>query len=399
MFRQSSRISLILALVFPAIISAAVALAYYGYRYAVAASVRSKVSLMEGNQQLAQLLISQVQDRIDAVDYDFFQQVEWEDRLSRPLPEVELAPAIESYVILDESLKIRAVSPPPDPRRRKQELDRWQSYVRGLEWKSLQPWSGDPAGNFRHLHQLFEGRSVLIAYAAKETAQGERYYVAAKLNLGLITKEWIPDLVEGLATKRRIVILDEVARSIVGGPVIQRPGPFLYEESFGKTLYAWRVQVTPLNVDELRAQAETERLLGVLLIPVSTVIIAVGLGVVWLADARGAARVAAEERLHRQRLARAEDAAVADPHVRRAAGDREAQGRGRGARIRRHHHARVGSPGAPHRQRARLRAPRARQGELQLRRGADAGGRRARARGLPLPSGEGEDPIARRDGR
>jgi len=282
MFRQSSRISLILALVFPAIISAAVALAYYGYRYAVAASVRSKASLMEGNQQLAQLLISQVQDRIDSVDYDFFQEVEWEDRLSRPIPEVELSPAIESFVILDESLKIRSVSPPPDPRRRKQELDRWQSYVRGLEWKSLQPWSGDSAGNFRHLHQLFDGRSVLIAYAAKETALGTRYYVAAKLNLGLITKDWIPDLVEGLASKRRIVILDEVARSIVGGPAIQRPGPFLYEESFGKTLYAWRIQITPLNVDELRAQAETERLLGVLLIPVSTVIIAVGLGVVWL---------------------------------------------------------------------------------------------------------------------
>ncbi len=155
--------------------------------------------------------------------------------------------------------------------------------VRGLEWKSLQPWTGDQAGNFRHLHQLFEGRSVLIAYAAKETALGARYYVAAKLNLGLITKDWIPDLVGGLATKRRIVILDEVARSIVGGPIIQRPGPFLYEESFGKTLYAWRIQITPLNVDELRAQAETERLLGVLLIPVSTVIIAVGLGVVWLA--------------------------------------------------------------------------------------------------------------------
>src|SRR5438309_6198334 len=94
--RQDSRMSMILALVFPAIISAAVALAYYGYRYAVAASVRSKASLMEGNQQLAQLLISQVQDRIDSVDYDFFQQVEWEDRLSRPIPEVELAPAIES---------------------------------------------------------------------------------------------------------------------------------------------------------------------------------------------------------------------------------------------------------------------------------------------------------------
>jgi two-component system phosphate regulon sensor histidine kinase PhoR len=280
--RQGSRISLILALVFPAIISAAVALAYYGYRYAVAASVRSKASLMEGNQQLAQLLISQVQDRIDSVDYDFFQKVEWEDRLSRPMPDVDLSPAVESFVILDESLRIRTQFPPADPRRRKPEIDRWQNFVRGLEWKSLQPWTADQAGNFRHLHQLFDGRSVLIAYAAKETALGARYYVAAKLNLGLITKEWIPELVEELATKRRIVILDEVARSIVGGPIIQRPSPFLYEESFGKTLYAWRVQITPLNVDELRAQAETERLLGVLLIPVSTVIIAVGLGVVWL---------------------------------------------------------------------------------------------------------------------
>jgi two-component system phosphate regulon sensor histidine kinase PhoR len=282
MLRQGSRISLILALVFPAIISAAVALAYYGYRYAVAASVRSKASLMEGNQQLAQLLISQVQDRIDQVDFEFFQKVEWEDRLSRPMPDIELSPAVESFVLLDETLRIRSQYPTPDPRRRKLEMDRWQNYVRGLEWKSLQPWTPDQAGNFRHLHQLFEGRSVLIAYAAKETAQGSRYYVAAKLNLGLITKEWIPEQVEGLATKRRIVILDEVARSIVGGPIIQRPSPFLYEESFGKTLYAWRVQITPLNVDELRAQAETERLLGVLLIPVSTVIIAVGLGVVWL---------------------------------------------------------------------------------------------------------------------
>jgi len=282
MLRQGSRISLILALVFPAIISAAVALAYYGYRYAVAASVRSKASLMEGNQQLAQLLISQIQDRIDSVDYDFFQKIEWEDRLSRPTPEVDLSPAVESFVILDENLKIRSQFPPVDPRRRKPDTDRWQNYVRGLEWKSLQPWTADQAGNFRHLHQLFDGRSVLIAYAAKETALGARYYIAAKLNLGLITKEWIPELVDSLATKRRIVILDEVARSIVGGPSIQRPSAFLYEESFGKTLYAWRVQITPMNADELRAQAETERLLGVLLIPVSTVIIAVGLGVVWL---------------------------------------------------------------------------------------------------------------------
>jgi len=282
MARQGARISLILALVFPTIICAAVALAYYGYRYAVNASSRSKASLMEGNQQLAELLIDQIQSRIDQVDFELFQQVEW-DGQAETSASMELSPGVESFVVLDENLRIRTLHPPvPDLRRRKLEMDRWQNYVKGLEWKSLKPWTPDQAGNFRHLHQLFEGKSVLIGYASKQTAAGEHYYVAAKLNLPLIAKEWIPEEADGLAHKRRIVILDEVARSIVGQPLSASDTPFLYEASFGKTLYAWRIQITPRDVEELKAQAETERLLGVLLIPVSMVIIAVGLGVVWL---------------------------------------------------------------------------------------------------------------------
>ena len=171
MARQSARISVvsvILAVVFPAIISAAVALTYYGYRYAVAASVRSKASLMEGNQQLAQLLSSKVQDRIDKVDAELFEEVEWEDPLIGPLPLFELPAGVESAVVLDDGLHIRQMVPAPEPARRKRELDRWGSYVRGLDWKSLQPWTPSHAGNFRHLHQLFEGKAVLIAYVAKK---------------------------------------------------------------------------------------------------------------------------------------------------------------------------------------------------------------------------------------
>jgi two-component system phosphate regulon sensor histidine kinase PhoR len=283
MSRQAARISLapvILAVVFPAIVGAAVALAYYGYRYAVAASVRSKASLMEGNQQLANLLIEQVQDRIDKADGELFEQIEWDDTAGDPPSYVELPPGIESVALLDESLKIRSLYPTAEAAHKRREMDRWQSYVRGLDWKSLHPWTPEHPGNFRHLHQLFEGRSVLIAYAAKKTAGGDAYYVAAKLDLTLIAKDWIPDEMDVVAGNRRVVILDEVARSVYGDP--QPPTPFQYEASFGKTLYAWRIQITPRNVDELRAQAETERLLGVLLVPVSTVIIALGLGVVWL---------------------------------------------------------------------------------------------------------------------
>ncbi|MDB4979790.1 MAG: hypothetical protein JWM82_542 [Myxococcales bacterium] len=279
--RLSLNLSLILAVVFPAIICAAVALAYYGYRYAVAASVRSKASLMEGNEQVAQLIISQVQNRIDELDRDLFAMVEWRDTTAEPPAFFELPPGVESVALLDSALKIRSLYPDPDPHRRGRELDRWQSYVKGLDWRSLQPWAPDLPGNFRHLHQLFEGKSVLIAYAAKTTFDGTHYYVAAKLDLKLIAKEWIPEEIDAVAGKRRVAILDEVARPVLGES--QGPTAFLYEASFGKTLYAWRLQISPKNVAELRQQADRERLLGVLLVPVSTVIIVVGLAVVFLA--------------------------------------------------------------------------------------------------------------------
>ncbi len=278
--QQGAPLSRILAFVFPAIICAAVALAYYGYRYAVAASVRSKASLMEGNQQVAQLLIEQIQDRIDKVDGELFDSIAWEDPTGEPPVAVARPDGVESVALLDAGLRIRALYPSPDPTKRRRELERWGNYVRGLEWKSLKPWTPEQNGSFRHLHQLFEGKSVLIAYAAKKTESGQAYYVAAKLDLPLIAKDWMADEMDLVAAKRRVVILDEVARPVYGEP--QPQTPFQYEASFGRTLYAWRIQITPRNVAELRAQAETERLLGVLLVPVSTVIIVLGLSVLWL---------------------------------------------------------------------------------------------------------------------
>jgi two-component system phosphate regulon sensor histidine kinase PhoR len=283
MARQGGRISVvsvILACVFPAIICAAVALAYYGYRYAVAASVRSKASLMEGNQQMAQLLSGRVQDRIDKADAELFEEVEWIDTGAEPPAEVELPEGVEQVALLDSSLKIRSLYPAPDAAHRRRDMERWQSYMRGLDWKSLKPWTPSQEGNFRHLHQLFEGKSVLVAYASKLTMAGNAYYVAAKLDLQRIAKDWIPDEMDVVTETRRVTILDEVARPIFGEP--QPPTAFQYEASFGKTLYAWRIQITPRDVDELRQQAETERLLGVLLVPVSMVIIAVGLSVLYL---------------------------------------------------------------------------------------------------------------------
>jgi two-component system phosphate regulon sensor histidine kinase PhoR len=294
--RQGARISLILAFVFPAIVAATLALSTYGFRYAKSASERSKASLMDGNRQLAQALAGSIQQRIDTADFELFKQIEWEDGDHDPPSDVELPKGIESVAVLDKDLRIRSIVPASvaDPKKRGRDLERWQNYVRGLDWKSLQPWTPAQPGNFRHLHQLFDGRSVLIAYAAKESESGDEYFVAARMNLNLITKEWLPEEVRELGGDRKIAVLDEVARPVFGQPVSQRDQRFLYESSFGKTLYAWRIQTLPKNVEELQAQAETERLLGVLLIPVSTLIIGVGLAIVLLS-------VAAERRTSRMK--------------------------------------------------------------------------------------------------
>ena len=321
MSRQGARISLapvILAVVFPAIIGAAVALAYYGYRYAVAASVRSKASLMEGNQQLANLLTEQVQDRIDKADGELFDQLEWDDTAAAPPAHVDLPPGVESVALLDEALKIRSLYPTAEASRKRREMDRWQSYVRGLDWKSLHPWTPEHPGNFRHLHQLFEGRSVLIAYAAKKTAGGDAYYVAAKLDLPLIEKEWIPEEMDAVAGNRRVAILDEVARSIYR----RAPAPDAVPVRGLVRQDALRL-AHPDHAQQRRRAARPGRDRAPAGRPPDAGLDGDhrgGPGRRLAGGAGRAARLAAEERLHRQRLARAEDAAVAHPHVRRDAG-------------------------------------------------------------------------------
>src|SRR5262249_22201970 len=131
MQRQGARVSLILALVFPAIVCAAVALAYYRYRYAEKASSRTETALMEDNEQLAEGVTSRVEERIDRVDAELFEEIEWNDPAGEPPASVDLPAGVESVAVMDEALHIRSVIPAPDGARRRRELDRWGSYVRG----------------------------------------------------------------------------------------------------------------------------------------------------------------------------------------------------------------------------------------------------------------------------
>src|SRR3569832_2439277 len=168
--RQGVRFLLFLVFVFPAIVAATLALSTYGFRYAKSASERSKASLMDGNRQLAQALAGSIQQRIDTADFELFKQIEWEDSDQDPPSEIELPKGVESVAVLDKDLHIRAIMPATtgDPKQRSREQEHWPSYVRGLDWMSLQPWTPAQPGGGRRRRRRGGGRAGGGAGAAGE---------------------------------------------------------------------------------------------------------------------------------------------------------------------------------------------------------------------------------------
>ena len=278
---------------------------------------------MEGNQQLAQLLSGRIQDRIDRRR----RRAVRGGRVGRPVaePPVVLRPACRRRVGRGAG---RGLQHPIGRSRarsgaRRRELDRWASYVRG--WSGSRCSRGRPAtpGNFRHLHQLFEGKSVLIAYASKKTRHRRRLLRRRQAG-SRPDREGLDPRRDGRGDRRappRRHPRRGRASALRRAAAARRSSSTSRRSARRCTRGASRSRRS--DVAELRKQADTRAVAGP----------AAGAGVaghhrrragrVVAVGARGAPRPrSCKQRLHRQRLARAEDAAVADPHVRRAAGDR-----------------------------------------------------------------------------
>jgi two-component system phosphate regulon sensor histidine kinase PhoR len=107
------------------------------------------------------------------------------------------------------------------------------------------------------------------------------------MKLDFMGKHWSEEELARRRKNRRVAIVDEnntlVAGAALGGAEARPGGRFFYEGPFGKALYRWRIQMVPQNAEAFRAQWERTKGTRRLLILLSTVIIGVGLGIVWLA--------------------------------------------------------------------------------------------------------------------
>lgn len=275
--RRSARegrtpLSIILALVLPAMIAAALALAFFGYRY-----VDDVQSLISGEfHRAAQLAAGRIfvdlETRVDGTAKALFRAVERavEDPVAGRPCEVPLDRAILSFALFDRDRQLHCAQPPT------RELP--AEYAGALAWDTV------PVGGFRYVHRPLESRSLLLALTARETDDGEPYYVAARLNLDVVVG-WLREAIDDHGEGRRVTVRDERGQLVAGttddGAIHDRD-PFVFANSLGKVLYSWRLQIAPADIAAFRAQAERRRRIEPLLIVLSVIIIAVGLAIVVL---------------------------------------------------------------------------------------------------------------------
>jgi two-component system phosphate regulon sensor histidine kinase PhoR len=289
--RVGSPISLILVLVFPAMVGAAVSLAYYGFKHAEDVSRPVEQLFRLECQDYAESLAKSVETQLDRAALSLFAKVAelQDDPAVTDHCDVDAGPGIDAFVVLGETRRVECGWPRPEsaPEKRKRGDTSpvrigWLSRLRNLGWPQL------TLDNFAYHHEVLDnGGSALLAYTARRAARGETYHVVAQLNLDFIGKQWDEDALGPARKNRRVAILDESSNLIAGVRVTApeaRPGVRLfYEGPFGKALYRWRVQMVPQNAEEFQAQWERTKGLRRVFIMLATGIIAVGLVLVWLA--------------------------------------------------------------------------------------------------------------------
>ena len=284
-------VSLILVLVFPAMIAAAVALAYYGFKHAEDVSRPVEQLFRQECQDYAETLARTVEARLDREALSLFAKVTaLEDDPSSTDPcDVDAGPGIDSFAVLGETRRVECTWPrakESDNKRRKpvesQNRITWLGKIKNLAWAQLD------VDSFAYHHDVLDsGGSALLAYTARKASDGDLYHVVVRLTLDFVGKQWAAGELGPVRKNRRVAILDESSSLIAGvrptGHEARPGGRFFYEGPFGKALYRWRIQMVPQNAEEFQAQWERTKSVRRVLIVLATIIIVVGLVLVWLA--------------------------------------------------------------------------------------------------------------------
>jgi signal transduction histidine kinase len=292
---QGGRISLILAFVFPAMIAAAMALAYYGYQGAQDVVSSQQREFRNTASTRAQELVGSVDAQMNAMVNPLFAELaealddptlSMNERCARPsLPTIVLAYAISS----SEPKKDLDCVGPPSPSANKKQKDALalskeiQTHGASFEWTKV------PFVTLKYVHTSAPSPPpVLYVETKHRAADGKIYFLIAKLDFHMVRSLWLDPALRRLCRTYRVSVVDERGNTlpdmVCGGsePSLRE---LYFEDQLSKaTLYALRLRVAQPEEQarDQEVRAARQRVVQILLVIMSTAIIAVGMGIVLL---------------------------------------------------------------------------------------------------------------------
>jgi two-component system phosphate regulon sensor histidine kinase PhoR len=269
-------------------IAAAIALAYYGYRGAEDVFWSSRREFVNAAASRAHDLIERVDLAMNDAVNPLFTQLETAlDDAS--IPDKDKCLGLVAHPIV-QSFGITRAIPHKNfecigPERLKPKDIK--AFPIEIEHNRNFKWSEVPLVILKYFHTSVDGPS-LYAVTKYQAADQQTYFLVAKLIPQMIRAQGLDEGLRRLAQDYRVALVDErgvtLPDAIFGGsePTIRER--FLHEEPLGRQLYAWRLRIAQGDeqVRLLEARMSRQRLVQILLVLLSTVIIAVGMGIVLL---------------------------------------------------------------------------------------------------------------------
>ena len=196
-------------------------------------------------------------------------------------------PTIAHVVVLDGSppreivaFASRAPSPADDAFR----LLLLQTIVSDFDLSTL------PLGELKHLHKAYDGVFVLVTYFRQDLHRPDgsvlERLIIVHHDLDAVARELFPQVVPepNSSGPARVDIVDDEGKVIYGQPLTK--SDIVVAKRFPTTLYAWRLQVAPVQGNELVVQTRRRRLTEMALLGLSCIVVVAGAMVILIATAQ-----------------------------------------------------------------------------------------------------------------
>ena len=258
---------------FPAILMAAVVLAYFSYRSALRFERLGEESIFEGTLLVARERIERVEQLVIDSDNRLFRFIDvehLEDVESRWEDIEEVSRLVQALFVLDEEQRVVLYLTREEIARA-----RWFRAIFRREIIGDLELGPHMVDEHKHLHERYAGRYYLISYITRRH-RGRQYTICISNDVDEVVQSTFPELLEDPGTARILNVADQDGR-VIFGESLASAGEYIVSHHFPTTFYRWRLQVAPLHAPELEARTRQKQISDAVLIGLAFGVIVLGM--------------------------------------------------------------------------------------------------------------------------